>query len=120
MRLLLCVLCGMVLLGAESRKPLLQQPPIQQVERTNLYDQQPAAAKAGRKLFERECSTCHGKEGQGTSRAPSLLTRQVKQASPGALQWVLRNGEIRQGMPSFAHLPEEQRWQIVTYLKTLP
>ena len=120
MRLLLSVLCGLGLLGAEGRKPLLQQPPVGQMERTNPYDEQPSAVRAGRKLFERECSNCHGKEAKGTSRAPSLLTRQVKQASPGALQWVLRNGEIRHGMPSFSHLPEEQRWQIVTYLKTLP
>jgi len=32
---------------------------------------------------------------------------------------VLRNGSLRHGMPSFAHLPEQQRWQIVTYLKSL-
>ena len=27
----------------------------------------------------------------------------------------LRNGSIWRGMPSFSHLPEEQRWEIVTY-----
>ena len=41
------------------------------------------------------------------------------EASPGALFWVLRNGSLKRGMLSFAHLPEAQRWQIITYLKTL-
>jgi mono/diheme cytochrome c family protein len=43
----------------------------------------------------------------------------VREAEPGKLFWILRNGSLRHGMPSFAHLPEEQRWQIVMYLKSL-
>jgi mono/diheme cytochrome c family protein len=43
----------------------------------------------------------------------------VRQAPPGAIFWVLRNGALWRGMPSFSHLPEQQRWQIVTYLKSL-
>jgi hypothetical protein len=38
-------------------------------------------------------------------------------ASPGTLFWVLRNGSLRRGMPSFAHLPEPARWQIITFLQ---
>lgn len=37
----------------------------------------------------------------------------------GALFWVLRNGSLRNGMPPFSHLPPQQRWQIVSYLKSL-
>jgi len=33
--------------------------------------------------------------------------------------WVLKNGSIYQGMPSFAHLPEPQRWEIITFLRSL-
>lgn len=86
---------------------------------SNPFDGQPRAARAGAKLFARECAACHGAEGRGLRTAPPLYTVDVQEASPGALFWVLRNGSFRRGMPSFAHLPEAQRWQIITYLKTL-
>jgi mono/diheme cytochrome c family protein len=77
------------------------------------------AQKAGAKLYARECSECHGSEAQGIGKAPSLRQPLVTLAPAGSLFWIIRNGEIFHGMPSFAHLPEPQRWQIVTYLQTL-
>ena len=50
-------------------------------------------------------------------RAPALNRTEVRQAPPGAIVWVLRNGSLRHGMPSFAHLPEGQRWEIVAFLQ---
>ena len=44
---------------------------------------------------------------------------QVQQASPGTLFWILTNGVVRRGMPVWSKLPEPQRWQIVSYLKSL-
>lgn len=79
----------------------------------------PANAKAGAKLYRRECSACHGQHGEGSGWAPALNTSRVQKAPPGSLIWVLRNGSIWEGMPSFSHLPEPQMWQIITYLKTL-
>ena len=38
---------------------------------------------------------------------------------PGALFWILTNGVGRRGMPVWSKLPEPQRWQIVSYLKSL-
>ena len=40
-------------------------------------------------------------------------------AKPGELQWLLTNGNLGKGMPSWSRLPEQQRWQLVAYLKTL-
>jgi mono/diheme cytochrome c family protein len=77
------------------------------------------AQKAGSKLFERECAACHGAAAQGSGKAPSLRQPSVSKAAPGALYWVLENGAIFHGMPSFAHLPQPQRWQIVTFLQSL-
>jgi hypothetical protein len=48
-----------------------------------------------------------------------LATPQVEQADPGTLFWILRNGFGDHAMPSFSHLPEEQRWQIITFVKSL-
>jgi hypothetical protein len=35
------------------------------------------------------------------------------------LFWILTNGVVRQGMPVWSKLPEPQRWQIVTFVKSL-
>jgi len=107
-----------------AHKPPLQRAPIEAMSRANPFEARPpqeqsAADQAGHKLFERECSGCHGKQAQGSAWAPALASPVVKQAPAGAIFWVLRNGSLRSGMPSFAHLPEPQRWQIVTYLKNL-
>jgi hypothetical protein len=35
------------------------------------------------------------------------------------LFWVLTNGVVMRGMPVWSKLPEPERWQIVTFLKSL-
>lgn len=77
------------------------------------------ARPAGAKLYARECAACHGSNAEGSGKALALATPEVRNAAPGALFWVLTNGSLGKGMPSFAHLPEAQRWQIVEYLKGL-
>ncbi len=77
------------------------------------------AVAAGAKLFRQNCEKCHGAEGVGTVKKPPLNTARVQQATPGELFWLLKNGSLKNGMPSWTRLPEEQRWQIVSYLKTL-
>ncbi|MHB8525331.1 MAG: c-type cytochrome [Candidatus Acidiferrales bacterium] len=87
--------------------------------RLNPLESDPEAVAAGRKLFEQHCAECHGMKAAGTKRAPSLLKPQVQQAPPGALFWILTNGVVRHGMPDWSKLPEPQRWQIITFLKSL-
>ncbi len=86
--------------------------------RANPLAGDPEAVAAGGKLFEQHCAECHGKKAEGTKRAPSLLGSEVEQASPGALFWVVTNGVVRRGMPVWSKLPEPERWQIVTFLKS--
>ena len=74
---------------------------------------------AGRKLFEQHCTECHGAKGEGGKKAPSLMAKEVQEASPGTLFWVLTNGVVRRGMPVWSKLPEAQRWQLIIYLRTL-
>jgi cytochrome c oxidase cbb3-type subunit 2 len=78
----------------------------------------PDALAAGGKLFEQHCAECHGAKAAGTKRGPSLMKEPVEQATPGALFWILSNGVVRHGMPDWSKLPEPQRWQLVTYLKS--
>lgn len=86
---------------------------------TNPYAGQKDAAKAGEKLYQRYCSSCHGADAAGIDRSPSLHSPTVKSAAPGALYWLMRNGSLKRGMPSWSSLPPEQRWQLVTWLKSL-
>lgn len=88
-------------------------------DRSNPFAADPNAPAAGRKLFQQHCAQCHGAAATGGHRAPSLRARAVRTATPGALFWVLTNGAVRQGMPVWSKLPEPQRWQIVSYLKSL-
>jgi mono/diheme cytochrome c family protein len=85
---------------------------------SNPLPQGPDAAAAGRKLFGQHCAECHGEEAAGTRRGPSLMEERVRQATPGVLFWILTNGVVRHGMPDWSKLPERERWQIVTFLKS--
>jgi len=87
--------------------------------RSNPLAQDPEASVVGRKLFEQHCAECHGNTAEGGKKAPSLRAEEVQQATPGTLFWILTNGVVRRGMPVWSKLPEPQRWQIVTYLKSL-
>jgi glucose/arabinose dehydrogenase len=43
----------------------------------------------------------------------------LESVSEGEIFWFITNGEKKSGMPSFASLAEQQRWQLVTYVKAL-
>jgi mono/diheme cytochrome c family protein len=87
--------------------------------RENPYDSQAGAIAAGAKLFRQNCSSCHGAEALGTDKRPNLHSERIRSATPGELEWLLKNGSMKNGMPSWSRLPEQQRWQIVSYLKSL-
>ncbi len=96
----------------------LAKVPVPDRARQNPFGEDRDAIAAGAKLFRQHCSSCHGKEGYGKGKKPSLHSSRVVAATPGELEWLLANGSIKNGMPSWARLPEQQRWQIVSYLKT--
>jgi hypothetical protein len=55
----------------------------------------------------------------GTGRAADLHSTGAQNATPGELGWFLRNGNLPAGMPAWAGIPGQRRWQIIAYLKTL-
>lgn len=118
MKLWKVVLGGTALAAAWGASgTLLQHAPPSEAQIRNPFEREDAARRAGAKLYTRECAACHGARREGIGKAPPLARTDVYGAAPGALFWVLRNGSLRHGMPSFAHLPEAQRWQIITFLK---
>jgi mono/diheme cytochrome c family protein len=85
----------------------------------NPFEKDPDAVAAGQNLFEQHCSECHGSAGDGSKKAPSLRAEEVQNALPGAIFWILTNGVVRRGMPVWSKLPEPQRWQLVSFVKSL-
>jgi mono/diheme cytochrome c family protein len=85
----------------------------------NPLERDPDAVAAGRNLFEQHCTECHGDLAEGGRKGPSLMVEQVQTAEPGAIFWILTNGVVWRGMPVWSKLPEPQRWQLVSYIKSL-
>jgi glucose/arabinose dehydrogenase len=85
----------------------------------NPYAAQEEAAQAGKKLYVRNCLSCHGAAGKGTGNVPSLVEGRLDSVTPGELFWFITRGDKDNGMPAWASLPAKQRWQIVTYIKSI-
>ncbi len=98
---------------------------------TNPMKSKPDAANLGREFYMQKCADCHGKNGQGNGYLsrnlkrdgkplpPTNLASQMAQANTdGELFWKITNG--RSPMPAHrARFDDEQRWYIVTFLRTL-
>ena len=98
---------------------MIAQAPAKARDWKNPYEGDPDALLAGKKLYLQHCAECHGKHARGMRNAVNLRSPQVQNATPGELVWFLSNGNLFHGMPSWSGLPEQRRWQIVTYLKSL-
>jgi glucose/arabinose dehydrogenase len=85
----------------------------------NPYAGQAAAMDAGKTLYARNCLSCHGKAGQGTGNVPSLVDGKLKGVTAGEVFWFITKGSTDNGMPAWGFLPEEKRWQIVTYVEAM-
>ena len=70
-------------------------------------------------VYARNCLACHGKTGQGTGNVPSLVDGKLNGVTAGEVFWFVTKGDKENGMPSWAALPEQERWQIVTYVEAM-
>jgi mono/diheme cytochrome c family protein len=78
------------------------------------------AVAAGKKIFLRSCAECHGEDGTGLQEGVSnLQAPDVQKQSDGALFWKISTGNVKKGMPAFGKLDENDRWNVVSYLRTL-
>ena len=85
----------------------------------NPYAGQQTAVAAGSRLYATNCSSCHGSHGQGNGPMPALAQGPTQSVSDGEVFWFITTGAVDKGMPSWSTLPERQRWQLVSYLKSL-
>jgi alcohol dehydrogenase (cytochrome c) len=85
----------------------------------NPYTNDPSAGAAGKALFEGTCAACHGADAGG-GRGPALNTGRFAHGSePFDLFQTVSGGVPGTQMPSFAALPSNDIWKIVTYLRGL-
>ncbi len=91
------------------------------------HAQQPAGEDAGRpdsspgrQIFVSTCSGCHGLDGRGSERAPSVVTSsKVQSFSDSQLGDLIRNGINGAGMPPFRSLTQDQVRGLVRFLRVL-
>ncbi|HTW30164.1 MAG TPA: c-type cytochrome [Candidatus Sulfotelmatobacter sp.] len=113
---LLCLLSAVSLRAADQP---FHDAPASAKAMKNPYAGQPAAVDAGKTVYARNCLACHGRTGQGTGNVPSLVDGKLKGVAPGELFWFITKGDKDNGMPSWASLPEEKRWQVVSYVEAI-
>jgi glucose/arabinose dehydrogenase len=107
----------LLICGAAAQNANFHNAPDSAKQLKNPYEGQPPAA--GQPLYHLRCARCHGESGEGSGNIPPLAREKIKTATPGELFWFITNGDEKNGMPSWAKLPQRQRWLIVNYAKTL-
>jgi cation:H+ antiporter len=83
--------------------------------RLNPWAGSTAAVADGHGIFASHCTSCHHSGGRG----PTLAQGKLKDATDGDLEWFLRQGDLGQGMPSWRSLNQQDRWQVIRYLRSV-
>jgi|HubBroStandDraft_6_1064221.scaffolds.fasta_scaffold65995_2 mono/diheme cytochrome c family protein len=119
LRAALCFIALLICMAAADGSWLRSVPPDYH-SKANPLAGQPAAIAGGELLFADRCAKCHGKDALGRGKRPSLRSERVQsQATEGDIFWLLKNGNLRRGMPTWSAMPEPSRWQIIAYVKSL-
>ncbi|MBV9885452.1 MAG: c-type cytochrome [Acidobacteria bacterium] len=111
--------CAIFLCIAAADGAWLKDVPDADRQKMNPYAGQTDAIAAGNRIFLDKCAKCHGDDGTGRKKKPSLRTDRVQKATDGEIFWLLKNGSLKHGMPSWSAMPEPMRWQVVTFVKSL-
>jgi len=86
-----------------------------------------ASIAAGSQLYAEHCAGCHGPTGAGDGVAGFRLPRppadlrapHTMHHTAGDLYWWISEGIPAAGMPGFARLNEEERWDLVNFIRAL-
>ena len=112
------ILLPIVLLFAEQVNTKFHNAPESVKSGKNPYNGEQSRL-AGQKLYARNCLSCHGKQGKGTGVVPSLVDGKLDSVTPGEVFWFITKGSKDNGMPSWSFLQVKQRWQLVTFVKSM-
>src|SRR5208337_3394143 len=74
----------------------------------------------GKQTFASTCANCHGLDGRGGERAPSIAdSAKVQKLSDSQIVRIVENGIPGTAMPAFRSLSNADVKNLVTYLRTL-
>ncbi len=88
----------------------------------------------GKQIYTQQCAACHGAQGRGDGEAAYLLYPKPRNLVAGNFRLIstwdgvptdedlfntISRGMPGSAMPSWGHLPVEQRWALVYYVKSL-
>jgi cytochrome c oxidase cbb3-type subunit 3 len=87
---------------------------------SNPYEENAYAASQGKRLYKQyNCSGCHGSGGGGAIGPALMDDKWIYGSSPANIYATIVQGRPN-GMPSFGgHIPEDQIWQLVAYVRSL-
>ena len=100
--------------------------PQQAMQMENPFQNDTAAIEKGANIYQKLCVSCHGVSGKGDPIARKAMnpkpavftTNRFQKQSEGTIYWKISEG--RGAMASYKNmLSEEERWQLVSYLKSL-
>ncbi|MGH7317994.1 MAG: c-type cytochrome [Candidatus Rokuibacteriota bacterium] len=99
-------------------------PPSEKAKKNPLPNDK-KVVEQGDKLAKVNCVSCHGPKGKGNGPAAVALnpkpadwtSKRVQDMPDGEIFWKITTG--RGPMPSWRHLPENDRWAVVRYIRTL-
>lgn len=131
------LLAGILIFSISSRAQL-RAAASAQAECVTCYSQKPPLSPSlfarGEALYQKQCAACHGVQGTGDGKAAYLLYPKPRDFTRNEFRLVsttdrvptdedlfktLSRGMPGSAMPSWAFLPEEDRWALVYYTRYL-
>ncbi len=97
------------------------------MERTPVIPDE-ASLTRGRELYQKQCASCHGAQGRGDGPAAKALPSPPADFldlehsaiyGPGEKYWIIGHGTGTTGMPGFADIAPEERWNLVNFILDL-
>ena len=82
--------CAVFLCIAAADGAWLKDVPDADRQRVNPFAGQKDAVLAGNRIFVDHCAKCHGDDGTGRKKKPSLRTDRVQKATDGEIFWLLK------------------------------
>ena len=123
---LLCLGVSSLLLAQSAAAGDAWKAPERAGKKPNPVVSSPETIAAGKLIYTKQCLSCHGAKGLGDGpgakdlqkKPHSIVSPDTIAQSDGELFWKITTG--RKPMPTYEKLlTEEQRWQVINYVRTL-
>lgn len=120
----LALVAGLAFAGAALAQAPWVAPESEKTKKNPLPNDK-KVVEQGEKVAKINCVACHGAQGKGDGAAAVALnpkpadwtSSRVQSETDGELFWKISNG--RGPMPPWKHLPENDRWALIRYIRSL-